>query len=164
MKLYQTFAVFIVLIGTGSCTDLCSEYGQFKRCEQIIDTFEEALIKEESNIFALNQLFFPSNRYPASSFRVGYHIENSTFVGVRGWCKSVAHTIASPIMIQTLFTGLTYPYHMEVSRQSLMPSHLHLNISEHNFSEEEIDYALDYITPWVSSYTYLLLLNAFYFY
>ncbi len=155
MKLYQAFAVFIVLIGTGSCTDLCSEYGQFKRCEQIIDTFEEALIKEESNIFALNQLFFPSDRYPASDFVVSYHIivsgqhGNST---VKSWCRSTAHTIASPVMIETLFTGLTIFYHKEVNHQVLVPSHLHLNITGHNFSQEEIDYALNYITPWVSSY------------
>ena len=165
MKLYQTFAVFIVLIGTGSCTDLCSEYGQFKRCEQIIDTFTEALIKEESNIFALNNIFFPGNRYPVSNFVARYYIivpgqdenstdGNSTFFGVRGWCKSAVNTIASPVMIETLFTGLTIFYHKEVNHQSLMPSNLLLNITKHNYSEEEINYALDYITPWVSSYVF----------
>ncbi len=74
MKIYQAFAVFIVLIGTGSCTDLCSTYDEFERCEQIIDTFEEALINEEANIFVLRTLFFPSNQRPASNFLVGYHI------------------------------------------------------------------------------------------
>ena len=166
MKLYQAFAVFLVLIGTGSCTDLCSEYGQFKRCKQIIDTFEEALIKEESNIFALNQLFFSSNRYPASDAVVSYHIivsgqdenstdGNSTFFGVRGWCNNAAYTIASPYMIETLFTG-PIAYHKEVNHQMLIPSILHLNITKHNYSEEEINYALDYITPWVSSYILIL--------
>ncbi len=71
---------------------------------------------------------------------------------VRGWCKSTVHTIASPYMVQTLFTGLTYPYHMEVSRHTPIPSHLHINITEYTFSKEETTYALEYITPWVSSY------------
>ncbi len=135
----------------GSCTGLCSEYGQFKRCEQIIDTFEEALIKEELNVFALNDLFFPSNRHPASNFVVGYIIirpgqdGNSTKkVHVRSWCKSTAYTIASPIMLQTLFTELTYTYHMVVGRQLPTPSNLLLNITDQNFSDKEIDYALDY--------------------
>ena len=163
MKLYQAFAVFIVLIGTGSSTDVCSNFLEFRRCEQIIDMFEEALIKEESNIFALNDIFFPSNRHPASNFMVGYLIirpgqdENSTLkLHIRSWCTSTSYTIASPLMLQTLFTGLTYICHMSVSRQLIMPSNLFLNITDHNFSEKEIDYtldyALDYITPWVSSY------------
>ena len=103
---------------------------------------------------------------------VGYNIimpgqdGNSTFkLYVRSWCKSTAHTLASPFMVQTLFTGLTYVYHMEVSRQDLIPSILLLNITEHNFSEDEINYALDYITPWVSSYSLLLVqCHVLYFY
>ncbi len=147
MKLYQAFAVFIALIGTGSCTVLCSNhYSEAERCEQIIDTFEEALVKEESNIFALNQLFFPSNRYPVSNFVVKYHIIMSGKDGnpiikssAIGWCKSAAYTIASSLMIDTLFSGLTIFYHKEVNHQSLMPSNLRLNITKHNYSEE--DYA-----------------------
>ncbi len=155
MKLYQAIAVFIVL--TGSCTGLCSKYSQFKECEQIIDTFEEALIKEESNIFALNDLFFPSNRHPASNFVVKYYIivsgqdGNITMkVRARSWCKSTVYTLASLFMVQTLFTGLTYTHHMIVGRQLPTPSKLLLNITDQNFSDKEIDYALDYITPWVS--------------
>ena len=55
-------------------------------------------------------------------------------------------------MLETLFVGLTYPYHMIVSRQHTPYELFALNISQLNYTltDNEINYGIDYITPWVS--------------
>lgn len=159
MKLYQGLAALIILLRIDSCTGVCSEYPQFRRCKAIIDAFEQAVLEQDSNVFALNAVFNPANRYPAPSIFIAYvlflppqesGIKVQVKAKIRGWCKSNAHTIASPFMLQTLFTGLTYAYNTVISRQRQTHMNLALNLTRYYFTEEEIDYAINYITPWVS--------------
>lgn len=184
MKLYQGLAVFVLLLHLGSCanmTYMCSNnYTQYERCKHIITAFEQALLEQEANIFALDNQFYPSDRYPTDSFLVGYILINGTSapdVMIRGWCKSSTYVIASPIMLETLFTGLPYFFNVIVSRQlarsndgffSMMSEQITtsknfvLNLTQYKYTKDEIEYALDYITPWVSSilfsYTRILLM------
>ncbi len=171
MKLYQVIAVFIVLLHVGSCALNCSYP---VRCREIINVYEQALIEQKGNIFILNDLFYPSNEAPVDSILVRYTLltnssqgEHFGFIRLRGWCKTNVYTIVSPLMLETLFTGLVYLYNSKFSRSTEIRNkiieedykELALNLTQHNeFSDTQtkIYNALNYITPWVSVHTLII--------
>lgn len=144
------FAVFILLFFTETIDDshgLCTSYAENVRCKQISDMFENAIIEKEDNKFALQSLFYPSNQYPASTFIARYMLllppsdKELNITMFRSWSKSNAYTIASPIMLETLFSGLTYPYLKKISHQNTHFRTFVLNITyqNHSFTNEEIN-------------------------
>ena len=140
--------------------------GHEERCKQIVDIFKAALIAESTNIFALREVFFPSREYPLNSFLIHYIISLSHFNGstskvykmseIVDWCKSSVSLQASPIMLQTLFSGLNYITHYALNEHYRFNEIiiLKMNISDKlipgGISNSEITYAVEYLTPWVS--------------
>ena len=148
-------AICLLFLGS-QCAGQSSYY---ERRQQMVDTFEKALIANSTNIFILRDALFPSNDYPSSSLYITYYVqlhENFTFNTSTQWCRTSVLVQASSLMMQTLSSGMIFFLQGRINGHIIFPSsiELSLNISNNNieggFSETDIEYAVEYITPWVS--------------
>ncbi len=161
MRLQCLFSAICLLFLGSQCAGqlMTSYFRDYERRQQVVDTFEKALIANPTNIFILRDVIFPSNDYPPSSLSITYFVqlhENVTFNTSTQWCRTSVTVQASSLMMLTLSSGLMVLVQERINRRTLIPSPiaLSLNISNNNieggFNEIDIEYAAEYITPWVS--------------
>ncbi len=163
MKIYQIIAVLTILLHATSCTDFCQSI--FKTddntCKDYINETEQTLLRRKGNLLVLNDAFYPSHDYAKPNLLVDYFTETYREKGniveqykTRGYCQSNTYTVISPVMLQTLFTGILYLFSREIGRQEkgYIRIHLQQDISHIKLTENQIDFLVDYITPWVSQY------------
>ena len=161
MRVHYLFSAVCLLFLGSQCASqsLTSYFRDYERRQQVIDIFEKALIANPTNIFILREIFYPSNDYPSSSLYVSYYVQlhkNVTFNTSTQWCRTSVSVEASSLMMLTLSSGLIFFVQGRINRHTLLPSSigLFLNISnntiEGGFSEKDFEYAVKYITPWVS--------------
>ncbi len=159
MRVQCLFSAISLLFLGSQCAGQVSYFRDYERRQQVVDTFEKALIANSTNIFILRDALFPSNDYPSSSLYIFYRVqlhENVTFNTITQWCRTSVLVQASSWMMLTLSSGLMVYVQGGINEHILFPSYigLSLNISNNNieggFNETDIRYAVQYITPWVS--------------
>lgn len=151
-----TLGIWLVLV-SASCATVCNNPfdSQTIRCQQIVEIFETALISEELSTFHLRERFFPSEEYPSAVIQVAYSIlvNGEIYTRIGSWCKNSVFTVINPVQLQAMFPMLedTINRGLDIYRHIPKLTLLFLDINDTlNLTDDEIDYAISYITPWVS--------------
>ena len=160
MRVQCLFSAICLLFLGSQCAGQLSYFREYERKQQVVDTFEKALIANPTNIFILRDILFPSNEYPSSSLYIVYHVQlhgnftSHIVIHASQWCRTSVSVEASSSMMLTLSSGLMVLFQWSINKATPPVIIMSLNISnstiEGGFSETDIEYATEYITPWVT--------------
>ena len=162
---FLTVAVGLLLLHSGTGLVECGVYDnqskeKLNRCAEVVEIVEDALTSKKINLHILRDTFLSGSYPPPSLLGVVYEMSGGVQDRVEvHWSSSRVFTIIDPTLIHALQSGvMTLIYYIE-GISFLRNATLYLDVqTAKNFTEDEYNYAIVFITERVS---YCILYNKF---